>query len=150
MTLSRGAKIKTAIAVVVGIPGTVFFTPLLAIPLLTGALSLSDWQSVQQGLLLFLWGLAGAVGLVGFWFWVFTRPPITQRRRVLLTISVLAGVSAVSPITLGGNVYVSSLAMVGVVVGLIICLWLVLPNSPLNPDARDTSALGDGSAARAG
>jgi hypothetical protein len=150
MALTRGAKVKAAIAVVVGIPGTVLFTPLLSVPLLTGALSLSDSQSAQQGLLFFLWGLSGAIGLVGFWVWVFTRPPISQRRRVLLIVSILAGMCAVFPVTLGANLYVSSLAMLGIVVGLVVCLWLVLPNSPLNPDARDMSAPSDSSAARAG
>ena len=150
MAPTRGAKVKAAIAVVVGIPGTIFFTPLLAVPLLTGALSLSDSQAAQQGLLFLLWGLCGAIGLVGFWVWVFTRPPISQRRRVLLIIAILAGVCAVFPVTLGANVYVSSLAMLGIAVGLVVCLWLVLPNSPLNPDARDMSAPSDSSAARAG
>lgn len=150
MPPTRGVKVKAAIAVVAGIPGTVLFAPLLSVPLLTGARSLFDWQSVQQGLLFFVWGLAGVIGLVGFWVWVFTRPPISQRRRVLLIASVLAGVCAVFPVTLGANIYVSSLAIFGTVTGLVICFWLVLPNSPLNPDARDMSAPSDSSAARAG
>ena len=150
MALSRGAKVKAALAVVVGIPGTVFFTPLLAVPLLTGALSLSGSHAAQTGLLFLLWGLGGAIGLVGFWVWVFTRPPISQRRRVLLIASILAGMCAVFPVTLGANVYVSSLAVLSIGVGLLVCLWLVLPNSPLNPDARDMSAPSDGGAARAG
>ena len=150
MALSRGAKIRTALAVVVGIPGTVFFVPLLSVPLLTGALSLAEWHTRQEGLLFLLWGLGGAIGLVGFWTWVFSRPPMSRRRRLLLTSAILAGICAVVPVTLGANVYVSSLAVLGIVVGLVICLWLVLPNSPLNPDARDMSAPRNSSAARAG
>ena len=150
MTLSRGAKVRTAIAVVVGIPGTVFFTPLLAVPLLAGALGLSDWQGVPHGLLFLTWGLAGVAGLIGFWTWVFSRPPLSKRRRLLVGLAVLAGVCAVVPVTLGSNVYVSSLAVLGVVAGLAICSWLVLPNSPLNPDARATAEIHQPPSARAG
>jgi hypothetical protein len=65
-------------------------------------------------------------------------------------LSILAGVCAVVPVTLGSNVYVSSLAVLGVIVGLAILTWLVLPNSPLNPDARASAELHQPPSARAG
>lgn len=141
MTISRRALIKGTIAVLVGVPVTALYLPLVIIVIMLGGAA--GFEAIPQGPLktlevgaLALWGFAGLVGLLGFWAWVFSRTNISASRRIVLAICIFIGVCAVFPLAgVGSYVYVA-LAALGCAVGLIICGWLVLPNLPLNPDAR--------------
>jgi len=90
-----------------------------------------------------LWGLAGVVGLAAFWFWVFARANLTRRIRTTVAIGVLVGVGAIAPLlTAYAGIY-TILAAMGFLLGIVISLWLLLPNLPLNPDAQiETSRAG--------
>jgi hypothetical protein len=140
MRISRRVVTKTVIALLVGIPGTVLYLPLVLFVVYLGGLSAADQlygplEIAKSGLLV-LWGLAGFLGLAGFWYWVFLRPDTSRRRRLVAAACVFAGVCAVVPLLLGASWVYAGVAAAGCLVGIVVCLWLVLPNLPLNPDAR--------------
>lgn len=141
MTISRRALIKGGIAVLVGVPVTALYLPFAVIVIVAGGAASLD--AIPQGPLkmlkagaLALWGFAGLVGLLGFWAWMFSRASISRSRRTVLAICIFIGVCAVFPLVGTVSYVYAALTALGCAVGLIICGWLVLPNLPLNPDAR--------------
>jgi len=64
--------------------------------------------------------------------------------KVVMTLLMLAGEIAACLVVFGYNENVPqrALAAVDMVVGIIICLWLWLPNFPLNPDAPPRQGAG--------
>jgi len=91
----------------------------------------------RESLLLLVWGAAGLAGLCGFWAWTVLGPNSKRRVRTAVAICVVVGMCAVAPFAFIFiyNYLVSAAAALGLVVGSAISVWLVLPNSPLNPDA---------------
>jgi hypothetical protein len=57
--------------------------------------------------------------------------------RTVVAVCILMGTCAVAPFAFVFvyNYLVSAAAALGLVIGCTIAVWLVLPNSPLNPDA---------------
>jgi hypothetical protein len=86
------------------------------------------------------WGAAGLAGLCGFWTWTFIGPYSKPKVRILAAMGIVAGICAAAPFVFidafrHSQVF-SAAAALGMVIGGFVSVWLVLPNSPLNPDAR--------------
>ena len=136
---SRRVILKSAIAVVLGLPGTVLFLPLLALGVVGGLLAIVQALASETGSTISLvllevapaltWGLAGLVGLMGFWAWVFVPESITARGRIVIALCVFVGVCSVAPFIFFPSLLHSALAALGTLLGMAICLWLVLPNT---------------------
>lgn len=107
MTLtSSNRALRLALAVIVGIPGTLMLGSLAGIAFYSGvrnavaALGLIATQSnplseLGAGAGLAMWGLAGVLGFLGFWLWVFAPAVIYGgRMRPLLITIVLFGIIA--------------------------------------------------------
>src|SRR5258708_6755163 len=118
MTPDKPFIIKFAFALLVGLPLTLFF--------LEGLLFFALVASAFQGSTSFYffvggWLLAGLVGLIGLWFWVFLRAGATHAFRVLLSCFVCTGVVALSPATVK-LIYLdphSLLALLGIAAGIV-------------------------------
>src|SRR6266403_1874167 len=136
MAISRRARWKGTIAVVVGLPGTFVFLPLTLVGIIGGIAELST-EKFSEPLLLLAWAAAGLTGLCGFWVWTALGPHSGRKVRTAVATSVLVGTCAVAPLAFVFvySYLVSSTAAVGLVIGCAIFIWLVLPKSPLNPDA---------------
>lgn len=142
MIPTRRTLVRAIFAVVVGVPGTLVFVPVIALALsvfLTGVLGAVMGYSAESGpmrgaLLALAWGGAGVIGLIGFWAWVFMRRGTSRRGRTAIACCVGAGMCAVAPFALGGDL-LGTLAVNGLVAGTAICAWLLFPRAPLNPDA---------------
>jgi len=136
MAISRRARWKGTIAVVVGLPGTFVFLPLTLVGIIGGIAELST-EKFSEPLLLLAWAAAGLTGLCGFWVCIALGPHSKREVRTAVAASVLVGTCAVAPFAFVFvySYLVSSTAAVGLVIGCAIFIWLVLPNSPLNPDA---------------
>jgi hypothetical protein len=146
MNLSPRALFKGIIAIFLGLPTTVLLMPAVVFCLLTGGIlvvvGFRD-GSFGPAAKLFLWGLAGLVGLIGFWLWVFTKPGASRTRRFITAAFVLAGVCAVVPLVVATSVPYSALYSLPCAAGLLICLWVAIPAFPLNPDSPQRWQRGD-------
>lgn len=103
-------RLRWALAILLGIPGTVLFFPLTALVAYAGMSSLFDALSqggsalvltpqVRLGIINTVWGLAGVLGLCGFWLWVIEPRCLNARSgRLLVSILVAAGVAAMAPV----------------------------------------------------
>jgi hypothetical protein len=143
VTAGRRALVKAGFAAIVGVPGTLVFVPIIALALSTflfgivgaGADGNFEFGAPARGALLALiWSGAGLAGLMGFWAWVFLRRGAGRRQRLAIAACVAAGMCAVVPFALGG-LWLGGLALIGLASGATICVWLVAPRAPLNPDA---------------
>jgi hypothetical protein len=138
MVLSRRVCWKGLIATCVGLPGTFIILPAVLVVIIGGIHELLK-GNLEEPLLWLSWGLAGFAGLCGFWIWIFLRPNSRPRVRKVVRLCILVGICAAAPFVLIDsfryNFLLSTAAAIGVVVGSVIYVWLVLPNSPLNPDA---------------
>jgi hypothetical protein len=145
---SRPAIVKAAIAVLVGVPATLFLLPPVLYLICLGALSLWDkahgrsGDVVNPGVML-LWAFSGLAGLGGFWFWVLSRPAASMRRRIITAVCVLIGVQAAAPLALAELSLLSWIVGLACAFGIVICLWLIIPRFPLNPDARQRKQRAD-------
>jgi hypothetical protein len=137
MTLSHRAKWKGAIAICVGLPGTIIFLPMTLIGILGGVEELSRATPLWKSPLPLVWGGAGLAGLCGFWAWTVLGPNAKTTVRTTVAVCVLMGMCAVAPFAFlfVYNYLVSAAAAFGLIIGCAISVWLVLPDSPLNPDA---------------
>jgi hypothetical protein len=143
----RSRLIKGAIAIFVGLPGTVTLFPLAAMMSLAAITGFASeiiegrLQDVGGGLLLFAWSTAGVVGVLGFWAWIFAARRLSQRGRRIAAACVLAGIAAVSPLAFDGG-WISMLAILGLIFGLLICRWLLRPGTLADPDGPTPRASG--------
>jgi hypothetical protein len=168
MRLSQRAITKGTIALLLGLPVTVFLLPAVCYLLYSGVLLLwgatrEPWTTNLAGALFwFSWALGGILGLTGFWLWMFSTPDASRIYRFITAVFVLAGVCSAAPLVPAGiglgfsdqarGEYVLSTAVIAVlstaviglacVAGVVICLWLVAPGFPCNPDARPIAAVG--------
>ena len=141
MIVTRRALVKAAFAVVVGVPGTLVFVPVIALALVTFVTSVlgvmigntAGSAPVRGALLALVWSAGGLAGLIGFWAWVFMRPGAPPKARVAIACCIGAGMCAVAPFALGGEL-LGGLALIGLAAGAAIGAWLVFPAAPLNPD----------------
>jgi hypothetical protein len=135
LRLTRKIVIKGTIAVLFGLPGTLLFVPVIALGIFTGGMLLVEGSNLFGSAVTLGWGLAGLVGLAGFWAWVFLRDNPSAKGRIGIAACIFSGICAVVPFISGDGIF-SFLAVLGSVAGLIICLWLLVPKLPLNPDSR--------------
>ncbi len=142
MNASRRRLVKGALAILVGIPGTLAFFPSAALVVALGGLGLA--RDVHLDVLLFLlWGLAGLVGLAAFWVWVASPLGMSRRRRITLAVCVFVGVLAVGPLSISGNPIFGPIGLLGVATGALIISWLLVPDLPSNPDRLTGMSVGE-------
>lgn len=106
----RGWKLAAAAAV--GIPVTLLLVvPALFVAALgavgivhviAGTTSADDPGDAAFVTAWFAWGVAGVLGITGFWLWVFASDRWTARTRVLIAVLILLGTLSVLP--LFGNI----------------------------------------------
>jgi hypothetical protein len=136
--------VKGAFAVLVGLPGTVVFLPLIALTIFGSASSIAvalgegaaGHVAIAELLPAFVWSVAGFFGLIGFWAWVFSRSPIPSRARLLIGMCVFVGVLSIAPFLFVGSCPHAALAVAGIVAGAIVCWWLVQPTAPFDLTGR--------------
>lgn len=106
--ISRSPKraLRIALAVFVGVPGTLMLGSLATIAFYSGirnavaALTLAETQGnplteLGAGAGLALWGFGGVLGFLGFWLWVFAPAAVySGRTRPLLITIVSFGIIA--------------------------------------------------------
>ena len=100
-------RIRWTLALVLGVPGTVVYLPLVALLGFAGFGSFADalqggpWNyspppSLHVGVLYVGWGVAGALSLLGFWFWVFQPRWLNRPTGKWLVAGLLvAGIAAI-------------------------------------------------------
>jgi hypothetical protein len=139
--------VRGLIAILVGLPGTFFMGYAALFVAGIGAFSVPfAWsqavdpnlrieaaaQTAGYGLLMFVWGAAGLVGIAAFWSWVFLRRPISNGRRIALTVAIVAGIAAVLPITLVGPSVYTWIGALGCITGTLLILDMCFLTSRRN------------------
>jgi hypothetical protein len=102
--------LRWSLAVLVGVPGTLLFVPIAAFIAYSGSASAIEalrggpWShspspTVGLGLLYLGWGVAGLLGLLGFWSWVLQPAWAgTAIGRWFVTSFVALGIAAMVPV----------------------------------------------------
>ena len=123
---------KVLIATIGGMV-TVFLAPWAATFAFVGLATLQ----APDGIAHLLWGIAGVVGLCGFWVWIFSRAPLSKRRCAFLTSLICVGIGAAVSIGVhfGGTFMVVFVCIVPAMIGLVAIGAMWLPNTALNTDA---------------
>ncbi len=153
--------LRWALAILVGLPGTIMFVPLAALFAHAGISSFIDalrgapWAyspppTLASGLLTASWGIAGFCGIVGFWLWVlqlrWVRTPNGHRT---VTACVCLGVGAMLPFAVAlvsGPTQTSAwslFSIAGVVAGVVV-LYLQFrrtkPPGPGGPASQESES----------
>jgi len=128
---------KAAIALLVGLPGTVLLFPWAAgfalgnIAVLFGVVTggpigMAPHPSITSALLGVMWNAAGLIGLIGFWTWALVPDITSLSVRIFVIVSLVLGVVATIPLfeILHGP-YWWTLLSLGCVVGLGVCVSLI-------------------------
>ena len=102
--------VRWSFAILVGAPGTILFVPLAAFIAYSGSASTVDalrggpWSytpapTVGSGLLYLGWGIAGLLGLLGFWLWALQPAWVGKvAGRWLVAVLVAFGIAAMVPV----------------------------------------------------
>jgi hypothetical protein len=144
MPSTPSKRVRWALALALGVPGTAVYLPLAALMAFAGFSSAADalqggpWNyspppNLQQGVLYLAWGLAGTLGLLAFWIWVL-QPRWLKRPggKWLVATLLLAGVGSMLPVAAAllswppqFSVW-SVLALLGILAGLLVLYHHVL------------------------
>ena len=107
--------IRTIVAIVVGVPGTLtlgllaifligisaFGIPMAAVEAMGGYKRLDFIaESFVLNLLNLAWGIAGVSGIAAFWAWALSGRPLPRRKALTICIGLALGVAAVVPVLL--------------------------------------------------
>ena len=123
---SVAACMKT-LAIAVGVFVSLFLAPFSALFLWTGV------PMFKQSPIPAIWGLAGLLGVAGFWTWACVRKPLSLPTRLLVTLCLICGTAAVSPmLALAGDRALTGAVVVLTAVGVLVSVWL--PNNALETD----------------
>lgn len=143
--------LRWALAILVGLPGTIMFVPLAALFAHAGisafidALRGAPWDyspppTVVSGLLTASWGIAGFCGVVGFWLWVLQLPWVrTPRGHWTVMACVCLGIAAMLPFSVAlvsGPTQTSAwslFSVAGVVAGVIVLYMQLRRNKLAGP-----------------
>lgn len=141
MTGIRRFLVKGAAALLVGVPFTLIPAFFLAWGLFAGLEGLfapPKVRAVQAGALTLMWSLAGILGILGFWAWVFLARNARRKVRNLIAVTLAAGLASllsagVPPEGVEGWLFLAGgLAALGVPM-----LLLLKPHLSWNPDRPD-------------
>lgn len=123
MRWTRRAKLKT-IAICLGVIVTIKIGPLAILA------TVATSGQFSRGAAFMLWPALGVVGLVGFWFWAFSRRALYGTKRVAISILIVLGIAMVFPFIFLGGV-LRALAGLGVSAGVLALAEMWLPNHVL-------------------
>ena len=137
------SKIRIVVACAIGVPGTILVGSLAAFAVILGIGSLlispnpqsTPPPSWEHAAVMIIWGVAGVLGLIGFWAWVLSHRPLSRNRRRIIDSSVIVGVVAAAPLVISDTLY-GVLAFLGCLAGIGILIDGHQSNPLLNPDAR--------------
>lgn len=136
--MSSGARIRGVLALLVGLPVTVFYgvVPSILIPYLLSNGGPSSWNDTA----LLVACAVGMASLLGFWTWVFARRPMRRSTRAFVIVSLVGGLCLTLAIVLRSeDPTYTAVGSAGLAVGLAICMWLLIPSLPFNPDGKGES-----------
>lgn len=136
--ISPGARIRGVLALLVGLPVTIFYgvVPSILIAYLLSNGGPSSWNDTA----LLVACVVGLASLLGFWTWVFARRPMRCGTRVFVIVSLVGGLCLILAIVLRSeDPTYTAIGSAGLAVGLAICMWLLVPSLPFNPDGKRKS-----------
>jgi hypothetical protein len=97
----------------VGVPVTILGAFYVVTGVMFSALALIEIDTTAGSVPL-LWCIAGLLGLIGFWLWVFQPPQPSKRQLVIHAVLVALGVAAMAPLAVSDG---SILAIAGMLAG---------------------------------
>jgi hypothetical protein len=118
-----------AAAITIGVLVTVAFGPWAAIFVY---LSASRIYAANTPVFL-LWGLAGVLGLAGFWAWVAMKEALADRTRIAVTSFLLVGIAAIAPLLFVRNMFTAmpqALWAVLIVLAILSAVGIAIAVSP--------------------
>jgi hypothetical protein len=130
--------IKSLFALFVVLPVTVVFGFLAVVTLFTGIAALSATSGVVNVPLsigVIAWSVAGFMGMIGLWLWVFMPREAGALWRKVNAAMLAAGALSVVVFVIARDPMMQVFAIVGMVASGIIIAWLLKPGLRGNPDA---------------
>ena len=130
MNSRRWNATKWYLAILVGVPFTILGAFYVITGVMFSALALIEIDTTA-GILPLLWCLAGLMGLIGFWLWVFQPPQPSKRQLSIHAVLVALGVAAMAPLAISDG---SILAIAGMLAGAVVVAQPLLSNNTFEAD----------------
>ncbi len=106
---------------------TIFLAPWAATFAFVGLTMLPAPHAIVQ----LVWGIAGLLGLCGFWAWTFSKLPLSKQKRAVLTALICSGLGAAiaSIVQFGVADIIAFVCVIGTLTGLVSIVAMWLPNT---------------------
>ncbi|MBK8322873.1 MAG: hypothetical protein IPL06_09065 [Betaproteobacteria bacterium] len=141
MNGTRRFLVKLSAALLVGVPLTLLPAFFLAWGLFAGIEGLfapPQVRAVEAGALTLMWSLAGILGILGFWAWIFLARQARQKVRNLIAVTLAAGLASLLSAGLHAQGTEGILFLAGGLVAIGVPVLLLLkPRLSWNPDRPD-------------
>ena len=130
MNSRQWSATKWYLAILVGVPVTILGGFYVITGVMFSALALIEID-IGAAIMPLFWCLAGLLGLVGFWLWVFQPPQPSKRQLAIHAVLVALGVAAMAPLAMSGG---SILAIAGMLAGTVVIAQSLLSNHAFEAD----------------
>jgi hypothetical protein len=124
-------RIAKAFVATIGGMVTLFLVPWAVIFAFAGLAQFPDEKSLSNLAL----GTFGLFGLFGFWAWVFSRPPLSKQRRVVLSALISCGIGTAIAVVAQFGEALNLVFVASALIGLSVVISIWLPNTSVNTDA---------------